>query len=171
MRYYEIFHAGRRYGVAYAPKGVPVLYLPLRGEIENWEPVSLELRDGEYPDYLASNITTRLCSEHMRVLLDHHASEYDFLQWLEFHVSHKKEVRTYYYLHFPSPPDVLDQEHSISAEGIVTLPVLARDKAERHNVFTFIGCEDIALVVSQQVRRAMTEAGLTGISIETVKVV
>jgi hypothetical protein len=52
--YYRVLYDGdERYGVGYVspPR---TLTLPYKGVVKKWTPLSLLLRDGEFPDYLAS---------------------------------------------------------------------------------------------------------------------
>jgi len=169
MRYYSLFHAeDGRYGIGRAPH-TPVLMAPLKGRIEEWDPLIVELCDGCFPDYLSSDVTNRICSQRMRELLDCHAAAGDILQWLDVHVRYGEEERKYYFLHFPAPPDVLHRERStfvIGEDDMVIKPVLDEQAAQRHSVFTYIGRQRSALVVAEVVMKAILEAGLTGIDFD-----
>jgi len=173
MNCYEILHKDEEHlGVGYTLRKLPLFLAPTRGEIRDWKLVVLELRDGDYPDYLASNYCMRICSEQMRAVLDAHATNNDHLQWLDVIVKRGEEERKYYHLHFPAPPNVLDRERTIYAgdEDFVIQPVLSRDAVTGHNVFTY-PASTVALIVTDPVRADIKRKALTGMEIMKMPIV
>jgi len=113
------------YGVAKTPNKGPHFTLPDSGTVEDWQTLILELVEGDFADYLPSNLGCRLCSKRLKDLLESHASSVDELQWLPVIVREGTEQRPYSILHFPNPPDVLNKEKSIFARDFVVKPVLS----------------------------------------------
>src|SRR6516165_2778709 len=107
--YYKVrFQEEDRLGVGHTVEKRDLFFLPDSGKVDRWQPLVLELRDGDYPDYLASNLGCRLCSERLKGILHSRASPADVLEWLEVVVRKYDQDRRYFILHFPQPPDVLN---------------------------------------------------------------
>jgi len=96
-----MFQEEERFGVAHALEKPAMEFLPDEGTVENWKPLLMELRGGDFPDYLSSNLGCRMCSERLRKILQEHRSPLDLLQWLDVVVKDKQEDRNYFILHFP----------------------------------------------------------------------
>lgn len=174
--YYQILYGGVEggddgYGVAYLPIGQAVggcfhapriFHLPYIGVVTEWKTLTLELRDGGYPDYLASNIGSRMCSTRLKDILQSLAAPIDELHWLPIEVTLGTESRPYWILHFPNPPDVLNKERTIFAGCCVVKPVLAKEVVGNHQVFSYPRAGQLKLFVSEQVKRAIEAAGCTG---------
>jgi hypothetical protein len=155
-------------------EGAPVAYgaddagrdqvLEEPGEVADWLPVELEVRGGDPTDYLANNIGMRLCSARLRDVVEQQRGDGDQLQWLEVQVVDESGVKhRYFVLHVPTHPDVLDPRRTIWAgESFVVKPVLSRDKLQGLRVFSFAGATT-RLVVADVVRRAILDAGCTGV--------
>ena len=141
------------WGVAHTIEQRELFSLPLSGRVEDWMPFALELRDGEFVDYLASDLGCRLCSGKMRDILQRHASPKDELQWLPVNVFRGDEQRSYAILHFPNPPDVLDKRGTLFAGDFVVKPVLFVEALHLHDVFSFPNGGDLRLCVSEVVKR------------------
>jgi hypothetical protein len=168
--YYDIlFKDDRSLGVAYTiNKSDADFDLPYLGKVVKWSPMILDLRNGEYPDYLASNLGLRICSQRMKEVLEEKATKYDELQWLEVRIRKGKEERSYYILHFPNPPDVLNKTASILVdEDVVVKPVLSPSLTKIHSVFCY-PYSSITLFISSEVKDAIEAAGLTGVEISKV---
>ena len=163
--YYHVSrHDDGTLGVAYTVEKLPLLFFPDHGRVEKWVERVLELRQGTFSDYLSTNYASRVCSERLRAILDSHATKEDPLQWLRVKVCSAGEERPYFILHFPEPPDVLDEEACVWFRGeILIKPVFSRARLVRHNVFTFPGETGVYLFVSEEVKRSIESAGCTGI--------
>jgi hypothetical protein len=149
-------------GVAWTVEERDVFSLPDAGRVSNWQPIDLELRGGDYPDYQPSILGCRMCSSELRAILDEHAAPSDELQWLPVRVSNGNETRPYFILHFPNPPDVLDKTKTIFADRFVVKPVLSLDLVSDHRVFAYPECDCLPLFISEDVKRAIEGANLTG---------
>ncbi len=132
------------------------------GPVRDWEIIDLELSDGDFPDYLASDLGCRMCSQNLRDLLIDHAAPRDSFQWLEVRVTKEWDSRAYFILHFPNPPDVLDELKTIFADDFVVKPVVSAAKAHGHQVFAYPKCGTLALFVAPVVKEAIEAAGYTG---------
>lgn len=146
------------------------LSLPMAGMVQRWEPLQLELEGGQYPDYLASDLACRICSERLREILQNHASPLDSLQWLEAIVSNGADARQYFVLHFPQPPDILDARKTIFAGDFVVKAVLSKHRVNGHHVFGYPNCGQLPLFISDQVRQAVERAHCTGMEIARVPI-
>jgi len=153
------------FGVAYTSERQEELFrLPDSGKIEGWRRFSLDLRQGEFADYLSSDLGCRLCSSKLREVLQSHASRDDELQWLEVDIKSDSECRPYFILHFPVRPDILNREESIFAAGFfVVKPVLAKAAIGEHQIFTYPGGGDRSMYVTSKVKRAIQSEGCTGL--------
>lgn len=151
--------------------GEEEVILPYRGEVRGWKPILLDLREGAYPDYLASNLGRRLCSEKLKAILSDGASPDDKLQWLPLNVRDGRESRAYYLLHFPDPPDILDKRKTIfAAKDVVVKPVFLGKALEDHRVFTYRKNEGLPLFVVDEIKRELENKQCTGIDFLPVPV-
>ncbi len=172
MAYYRIlFLEEEHLGVGHTTIQKELFFLPDAGKVENWKPIVLELKDGGYPDYLASNLGCRLCSERLKAILADNASPSDVLEWLEVVVKSGSMARPYFILHFPEPADVLDRNESTLVDDFVVKPVLADAAAKGHHVFAYPKCGCLPLFVSDNVRRKILTANCTGIEFSRLPVV
>ena len=159
------------YGVAYDAEGSELFTLPYSGEVENWQSLVLELREGDFADYLASDLGCRLCSERLRTILQDHASPDDMIQWLNVEVRKGKASRPYAILHFTSPPDVLNKTKSIMAGDFVVKAVFSKDAIGQHQVFAYPQAGELKLFITDGVKRAIQSAKCTGMEISRCPVV
>jgi hypothetical protein len=173
MNYFKIlFNDDNRLGVGRSIKDTPLFFSPYKGKIIDWNEPILMLSDGIYPDYLSSDFGGRICSERMKKILDEGATEFDCLQWFNVKVMHDSEVRHYSFLHFPNPPDVLDQKKTIFAEGtdVVVRPVLCAEKIKFYAVFTYAN-SSLSLIVNEVVAKKIQAQSLTGIQLSEMPVI
>jgi len=169
--YYKVlFDEEGVFGVAHTIEKGDLFTLPYCGVVENWKPLALELREGEFADYLASNLGCRLCSERLRNILQTHASSTDELQWLSVEVCRGMEKRAYAILHFPAPPDILNKNKSILAGDFVAKPVLSKSSLGTHQVFSYPNAGELKLFVSEPVKRAIEAAGCSGLELSRAPV-
>lgn len=144
-------------------------FLPDRGPVIDWAPPHLELVGGSPPDYLASDLGLRLCSDKMRGILESCSSESDDLQWLPAEAALGGDVLKYWVLHFPEPVPALGAR-SIRQGDFVVKPVFRVASLLGHSVLTYPGGEGVALVVNQIVRDALERAECTGMECELAAV-
>jgi hypothetical protein len=176
MYYQVLFDDEGVYGVAYTDKNQETgpcfpppggFGLPYAGIVEDWQPLALELREGDFADYLASNLGCRLCSDRLKSILESHASPADELQWLVTEVHRRAEKHVYWILHFPNPPDVLNKSKTLFVDGtdVVVKPVLSKDATAGHQVFAYPEAGELTLFVGEPVKRAIEAAGCTGMEL------
>ncbi len=172
MKYFAIrYEDAEHFGTGQTVDKRPLFFPPYEGRIDDWQELVLDLRDGDYPDYLSSNYCGRICSERMRRILDESATKDDHLQWLSVKVRHRGEVRQYYYLHFPHPPDVLHPQKTIFAgKDAVVKPILRAEALAPHAVFTFPKDEGESLIVSEVVKNRILERALCGLELDRMPV-
>ena len=169
QKFYKVlFKEHESRGVGYAVGIDGLFFLPDSGVVENWQPLVLQLRDGGFPDYLASDLGCRMCSERLKTILDRNAASSDVTQWLDATVIMYGEERRYYILHFPQPPDILDKTKSIFAGSFVVKPVLSADLAGPHCVFGYPNCGKLPLIVCERAKRAILASGCSGIEFSKV---
>ncbi len=183
MKYYSLFRSGNfAFGVGYTPNG---LYPTLRWEetsFDNWVPVTFELRDGILTDYLVNDLGWVLCSERLKSIIDQHASPKDNYEWLENIVIDPHGVRhTYYALHIPDRPDVLDED-AMGAAGSyghnqdgtfdkrrVIWPIFSRNKIDGYRVVRARHSPGIFL--AEPIVKAIKKAKCTGMKFKIERVV
>lgn len=173
------------YGVGIADLGSQREFLPepCSGWQQTWSPVKLQMQLGAYgnlvrgfPDWIPSNISARgVLSTKLRTIIDFNRGSRDVLQWLLFHVFNEdmSDMREYYFLHFPSAPRILDPASSQyvgkgEARSLFT-PVFFAEELSRYEVCTYDGASNVRPpIVSDQLRRAIIDAGCTAVKFEPV---
>jgi hypothetical protein len=139
-----------------------LLFLPERGPVIDWVELRLDLVEGDFPDYLASDLGCRLCSDRMRGVLESTALPADSLQWLPTEVIRGVDARRYWVLHFPEPVEALGDK-TLRQGDFVVKPVLSVARLKGHAVLTYPGAEGMALVVEEKVKDALERASCTGL--------
>lgn len=173
--YYRALYCSEKeyqpYGIAYAPEDTDIFLLPESGkELKSWLPISLELKDGIYADYLANDVGGRLCSEKLKSIIDKHLSEDDSIQWLEVEVKSNttRELKKYFFLHFPQNFDILDKTKTIWVGDMVVKPVLKPESVKNHNIVTYPSNMGIAFFVSDEIKSAIKKEKITGLDFSKV---
>jgi hypothetical protein len=162
--YGVILNDDPRLGTAESLEELPLLLLPEEGFVNNWGPFVFELRDGRFGDYLACEISLRLCSQRLRDILQQKASPDDVLQWLDIQIRRGSEERQYFVLHFPEPRDVLDKEHTVygANERSVIKPAFSKRLCEKYNIFPSPRKGGQGFFIRAQVKEAIEAAKCTG---------
>lgn len=174
MRFYQMLYSEDRdyeqYGVAYASPDVGRFLLPLSGtEVESWTPLSFDLREGAFADYLANNLGARLCSQRLRETIERNLSPNDHVQWLEVYVRDGGgNCKGYFVLHFPQNRPVVNEEKSLLVGDMVIKPVFKLDIVKEHRVFTLPGAGGPTLYVSGSMKEAIEERRLSGMAFSIV---
>jgi hypothetical protein len=169
--YYKVlFQEEESLGIGHTVESRDLFFLPDTGTVDGWQPLVLELREGDYPDYLACNLGCRLCSERLKDILQSRASPSDVLEWLEVVVRKQGQERRYFILHFPQAPDVLDKKKTIFAGDFVVKAVLSKDAVAGHQVFAYPKCGCLPLFISEEVSRAIDEEQCTGMEFSKLPV-
>ena len=169
--YYQIcFDEDGVFGVAKTIEKGDLFTLPYSGDVEGWQPLILDLIEGDFADYLSSNLGCRMCSKRLKDIFDAHASSDDKFQWLPVIVRRGIKQCIYSILHFPNPPDVLNKDKSIFAGEFVVKPVLSKSAVGKHQVFSYPKAGELKLFVSKQVKIAIEAAGCTGLELSRAPV-
>ncbi len=176
--FYKLFRSSdMSFGVGYTPQG---LYPTLRQEgkhYDEWKPVTFKLRDGILSDYLVNDLGWELCSPLLRSIIDQNASPSDAYEWLENVVVDQDGIRhTYYALHIPDRPDVLDEEWTDYGYGMdgkiskssVVAPVLQRSKLGDRRLIRPRGCGTTFL--AEPIVKAIRKAKCMGMKLKKTKV-
>lgn len=169
--YYQVlFDEDGVFGVAKTIEKGDLFTLPYSGAVEGWQPLMLDLIEGDFADYLSSNLGCRMCSKRLQDILEAHASSDDMLQWLPVIVRRGVEQRIYSILHFPNPPDILNKDKSIFAGEFVVKPVISKSAIGSHKVFAYPKAGETKLFVNEQVKIAVEAAGCTGLELSRAAV-
>ena len=139
--------------------------------LEDWTIPTVSMDEGRYVDYQSVDVGWRLCSEKMRHIIDENKSRNDVVEWYEVALVKGMERRTYYILHLPWRPDVLDEENTFYNQrtGSVIRPALDVEVASKHEIFSFPGSMS-RIFVSQDMRKAIEKSGCAdGISFSQVQ--
>lgn len=141
------------------------------GPVSDWGVRRYDLEERVVIDYLPNNDAFRMCSDRLRDVLDRQRGDGDVLQWLQAVVTDPRgSDLTYWVLHFPESPEVINRERSIfSDEGHVIKRVLDMQLVAEHRVFSFPH-DSVSLVISDSVRRAIRAAGCEGMEFSRVPV-
>jgi len=132
---------------------------------------TLLLQDGGFADYQASNIGT-LCSLKLKTVIEQYKSSNDSVEWFDVDI-HSEEygARRYYFMHFPSVFDVLDEENTVfTGSKRPVIPCFSYRLVKDHHIFAIPG-SFTGFIVSNYMREKILEAdcfGLAFYSIETV---
>lgn len=177
LQFYKVLPSSERaykpFGVAYGPPDLDIFHFPGNGQkVANWQSIDFKLKDGKYPDYLASNTGARLCSEKLKNIIDENKYETDEIQWLDVVVideSGRKEP--YFSLHFPVLHQVVDMEKSLlNVDSTVIRPVLKYELVKDKSIFCIPEKYAHSFYVSKKIRDAIKAADCTGISLSKAKI-
>lgn len=170
-KYFKLLFQDESIEMGVARTSDPALFFLPEGEIAAWQPITLQLTDGGFADYLANDMGVRLCSPKMRAVLEAAGGPGDVVRWLAVHVEYALgDSREYWILHFPSPFDVVHREQSILAGDFVAKLVLRNDRLTDRHVFSYPGGGGLPLIVTDRVKAALERAGCTGIEYSEVRV-
>lgn len=165
--YQVLFEDDDRLGIGRTGADPDVALLP-DGRVLDWQAPMATLVDGDYPDYLATDLGLRVCSAHLREVLSANASPRDHLQWLTMRVRSGRDEREYYVLHFPEPPSIL-HETSLRVRDFVVKPVFDAERVEQHSVTSYESSGP-SLFVSEATKRALKRAKCTGLEYSKARV-
>jgi hypothetical protein len=171
--YSQVFPEDRRGKAGIARTEIPNdVWYPLLdhifdgGEIEEWKELEYSLSGGPYVDFQPETSGLRLCSDHLRRVLDEAASDADVLQWLPASVSDGAEQRRYWILHFPKRPDVISHAGSDVRNGRVVRGAIDPEKARSHSIFPTPDGSTVSFVVNAAVEDAIKAIGCSGLIFE-----
>ena len=159
MKYYELTEDGydKIGGMLFAPSDWPCPMAVDAMEVENWQNLILELRNGIYCPFLSCDAGANLVSE---ALLLSFIGENENIEFLPVTTKSKEYGdRTYYIMHFKIIYDVIDKEKTVYVPGtdIITKVRIDLEKAKGLKVFNsqpaindIIVSEDVYQAIKQK---------------------
>ena len=159
MKYYELIENGydKNAGVLFAPEEWPCPIAVDAMEVENWQNLSVELRNGKYCAFHSCDAGANMVSEDLKNLFLSFIGENENIEFLPVPVISKEYGnRTYYIMHFKIIYDVIDKEKTVYVPGtdIITKVRIDQEKAKGLKVFnTQPAINDV--IVSEDVYQAM----------------
>jgi hypothetical protein len=129
---------------------------------EQWNVLQLSLDEGELVDIQPTDILGRVCSPKLAEIFQSFNAE---MMCLPVHLKRADVEYIYYYLHFPTIPDVLDKRKSIYAGSRLFRPHFSLEKAAPLPAFIVrhLGC---IVYVRDDVRKAIIKAKCVGVEFE-----
>ncbi len=130
-----------------------------------WTPITFIVASGQVCDYQPNNAGARLCSGRLQAVLDRGRTDVDAVQWLPTMVIEAGgQALPYWILHFPIAHDVLDKKKTtfVPDTDLILKPYFDRGLIERHRIFTFPDAA-LGVIVRQDIKNAVIEAGCTGV--------
>jgi hypothetical protein len=138
------------------------------GKVLEWETLGFVLDSGIVADYLANTYAFRLCSQRLRDVIDSHRGDGDMVQWLPaVAVNRVGAELPYWVLHFPEVPDVIHKTKSVFSGSVMVKACLDAAVVAGHRVFT-LSHYGVYLVVADQVKDAIRQAGFSGLEFSKV---
>ena len=132
-----------------------------------WKELKMELKEGEFADYLVNDLNIPLCSKRLKDLIVKHADNSDDFTWYPIIIQSASswDQERYYYLKTNILLDnVIDLEKSDIEKGIVYVPYFIKEKTR--DIFR-CAYDKSYLFVSQALKDVITNNNITGISFET----
>ena len=128
-------------------------------------------------DYQPNNLLWPLMSEKLKKVIERHQSGNEGTDWIKCKISGNKEEKTYYILRFNNALDVLDFAKTIFVKETnhIIKPVFSLPKIAPYCIFTkpythHLGKITSALYVSEKLKKAITQEGISGIAFEKISV-
>lgn len=169
MRYYSMNGKNsKKWAVARTEKGfdryglwdlIETLNTP-----DQWKQLQFVLGNGELTDLPPTDVIGRVCSPKLADAI----RPFDpGIMWLPVYLRRDDTEYTYYFMHFTSVPDVLDEDKTVYAGGAILTPHLSLAKVSQFPLFCLRPLGK-STFVREDVKKAIEKAGCTGIEFETV---
>lgn len=132
-----------------------------------WKELKMELKEGEFADYLVNDLNIPLCSKRLKDLIVKHADNSDDFTWYPIIIQSASSwtQKRYYYLKTNILlNDIIDIEKSDIENGIVYVPYFIKEKIRDIFRCTY---DESYLFVSQALKDVITNNNITGIGFET----
>lgn len=159
MKYFEILTKGnyKKTGVLFAPDTWPYPIALDGEEVENWQALTVELRDGYYQHFDLCVGGANMISQEMKDLFVSFVGDNPDIEYLPVPVtSEKYGNKTYYILHFKKIYDVMDKAHTVFVEGTDAVIKLALDAKKVEGLKIFNSQPAIRdVIITEDVRRAI----------------
>lgn len=162
MKYYKFIVKGndRFGGVLYSPSAWPYPIARDAQPVQNWQSLVVELRQGQYRDFLACTGGANLVSKEMMTLLKTCSGNNENLEFLPVKaVSTEYGDRDYYIMHFKVIYDVIDTVKTIYVNGTDSILKLRLDEKKVKDLKVFnsqpaindvIVAEDVCKLIKKQ---------------------
>lgn len=127
----------------------------------------LHLKEGEFVDYLTSNLSLRIYSEKLKSIIDPFLTNIDKPIWHPIKVKHEylNETRDYFILQFLIQPDVLDSEKTVYLDAKKKRIIKAYFEENlilNRHIFTYKEYAN-PTIISVELKNAIQKAKCTGI--------
>jgi hypothetical protein len=153
------------FGVAYLNSSRSNPSLPENGKQPGkWKALQMNLRDGNFADYLANELGGRLCSQRLKDVVEANKSPDDSIAWLAAYVVSATERRPYWFLRFPKNLNILDREKTKFVGSLIIKPAFNKACMQKHNVFGLPAEKSNRIYVSSSMKAAIELEDLTGLS-------
>ena len=153
------------FGVAYLVSKDSQISIARNGKTnKGWNKLSLEFKQGDFVDYMSNELGGRLCSLRLKEIIKSKKTSHDVIEWLPVEIIKGKEARDYYFLCFPENVDVLDSNRSSRVDSLIIKPFFDKEKIKNHAIFGLPDEDSHRTYVSNDMREAIEDAGITGIS-------
>ena len=158
LKFYKIIVNGYSTGgVLYAPPSWPCPIAQDGIEVQNWESLVLELRDGYYRHFNMCVGQANIVSKQFMDTLLYNGNENLFLEFLPVR-THSEEYgdKTFYIMHFKKVFDVIDKEHTHYVPGTDSIIKLWVDyqKTKDLDVYNYHPFTN-SVIVSEKIKKAL----------------
>ena len=153
------------YGFAFSAENISPKEIQNWEETKPWLPISFELKDGEFADYLVNDLNIPLCSSKLKQIIQDIVAKNDSILWRPIFVnSNGKSIEDYYLKLKKILIDVIDIDKSEKQNNTIFNPYFIEEKIE--DIFR---CDfDLNyLFVSEKLKEAIIQSEITGIGFET----
>ena len=153
------------YGFAFSAENISPKEIQNWEETKPWLPISFELKDGEFADYLVNDLNIPLCSSKLKQIIQDIVAKNDSILWRPICVNSNGKSIEYYYLKLKKILiDVIDIDKSEKQNNTIFNPYFIEEKIE--DIFR---CDfDLNyLFVSEKLKEAIIQSEITGIGFET----
>ncbi|TWB09250.1 hypothetical protein FBZ99_11540 [Rhizobium sp. ERR 1071] len=128
---------------------------------------NFDLKDGQFSDFMPSDVAHFLCSDRFRALIDENWGAEDRYEWFTVDVHNAADVRPYHVLHILRDPDILDVERSKFAGPSLVVP--AFKNLLGHNIFSPPNYAGEVVFIRDSVKRRFALAKLSGVEFRKVR--
>jgi hypothetical protein len=154
-----------KYGFAFSPEGVSPKQIQNWKQSEEWSIISLELKGGDYADYLVNDLDIPLCSPKMKNIIENKSSlNKDDLLFYPVNISYNNSSHIYYFFKPPELKDVIDMTKSITKNNTIFRPYFIAEKIE--DIFR-CDYDTSYLFVTEKLMKSFEKENITGIDFYT----
>ncbi|KAE9527485.1 hypothetical protein [Testudinibacter aquarius] len=126
-----------------------------------WEPLTMELRDGKFPDFLVNDLDIPLFSERLKGIVDSFVSDANYINWFPFAIKSKTEIRIYYFCKINIySDDCMDFDKSIKDGEMIIVPYFITSGIK--SIFR-VKIDSGYLFVSEDLKNVIIDNQITGL--------